>query len=73
LAEPQWFDISTLRYEEATVLKTSFFLPDRLWESAKARAAKERRSLGEILVDALRAYLKTPPKSPGRAGKASAS
>jgi hypothetical protein len=54
-------------------VKTSFFLPDRLWELAKARAAKERRSLGEILVDALRAYLRTPLKSPGRAGKASAS
>jgi hypothetical protein len=50
-------------------MKTSFFLPDRLWESAKARAAKERRSLGEILVDALKAYLKTPPKAPAKKGE----
>jgi hypothetical protein len=54
-------------------MKTSFFLPDKLWESAKGRAAKERRSLGEILVDALRAYLKTPPKAPDRRASTAAS
>lgn len=40
--------------------KTSLRLPIKLLEQAKIRAIRERRTLQDIAIDALEAYLKTP-------------
>jgi len=42
-------------------MKTSVEIPDPLWEKAKIRAAKERKSLAEVISDALKDYLATAP------------
>jgi hypothetical protein len=49
--------------------KTSFSMPDEVWEAAKVRAVKERKSMGEVIVDALRAHLAVPAKKPKKGGK----
>jgi hypothetical protein len=41
-------------------MKTSMILPDDVWEAAKNRATKERKSLAAIVTDALRAHLGLP-------------
>ncbi len=43
-------------------MKTTMILPEELWQQAKIRAVQERRDLKDVVVDALRLYLKNPPK-----------
>jgi hypothetical protein len=38
--------------------KTSISLPRSVWEAAKVRAMRERRTLAELVAEALAAYLK---------------
>jgi len=44
----------------AAVVKTTLALPADLWRAAKVRALDEQRDLRDVLLDALRAYLRTP-------------
>lgn len=44
----------------AKVVRTSLDMPAALWRRAKVRAMDEGRDLRDVLLDALRAYLKTP-------------
>jgi hypothetical protein len=47
-------------------LKTSLALPDDLWEAAKARGIRDRKSLAGVIVDALRAHLGMPERKERR-------
>jgi hypothetical protein len=47
--------------------KTTLRLPTSLLERAKIRAIKERRTLQEIVADAITTYLKTPTARMGDA------
>jgi hypothetical protein len=49
----------------AEMVKTTLLLPASLWKAAKVRAMDERRDLRDVLLDALRAYLKTPIEKEG--------
>jgi hypothetical protein len=44
----------------AETVRTTLLLPVPLWKQAKVRAIDERRDLRDVLLDALRLYLKTP-------------
>jgi hypothetical protein len=41
--------------------KTTFLLPEPVWRQLKIRAMDEHTSLRRIVLDAVLAYLKTPP------------
>jgi hypothetical protein len=41
-------------------VKTTIDLPQALWRAAKVRAMDERRDLRSIVIEALKAYLRTP-------------
>lgn len=43
--------------------KTTIRLPDKLLERAKIHAVKERRTLQDVIADALEAYLKASRES----------
>ena len=43
-------------------------VPDELWESARARAAAEGRTLTDVIRAALRAYTETMTATNGRGG-----
>jgi hypothetical protein len=43
-------------------VKTSIEIPERLWTEAKIRAAREKKSLQEVVADALGEHLKRPKK-----------
>jgi len=47
------------------MFKLTVRLPDTLVEKAKIRAVKDKRSLQDLVHDALEAYLKTPAKRGG--------
>jgi hypothetical protein len=47
----------------AKVVRTSLDMPAALWKRAKVRAMDERRDLRDVLLAALRAYLKHPPST----------
>jgi hypothetical protein len=51
-------------------MKTSLEIPDSLWEEAKLRAIRERKSLAAVVTDALRRYLgaEQPKGRTGRTG-----
>jgi hypothetical protein len=55
--------------EEVTLVKTSLKIDDRLWEEAKARAARERKDLADVINEALAAHLKKPVPKPRRKEK----
>lgn len=40
------------------IQKTTLGLPRRLWEAAKTRAMKEKRTLQEVVAEALEEYLR---------------
>jgi hypothetical protein len=41
-------------------VRTTLLLPVALWKRAKVRAMDEHRTFRDVLLDALRLYLKTP-------------
>lgn len=41
-------------------MRTTLEFPVALWKAAKVRAIDERRNLRDVLLDAIRHYLKTP-------------
>jgi hypothetical protein len=45
-------------------VKTSLYLPRAVWKAVKLRAARDRVSLREVILAALRAYLQ--PEKEGR-------
>jgi plasmid stability protein len=47
------------------MFKLTVRLPDSLVEKAKIRAVKDRRTLQDLVNDALEAYLKSPAKRGG--------
>jgi hypothetical protein len=47
------------------VTKTSLRVPENLLERAKIRAIKERRTLQDLTIAALEAYLETPLQQTG--------
>jgi predicted transcriptional regulator len=49
--------------EAEAVSKTTIRLPDKLLERAKIHAVKERRTLQDVIADALEAYLKASRES----------
>ena len=44
----------------AETVRTTLLLPVALWKRAKVRAMDEHRTFRDVLLDALRLYLKTP-------------
>ncbi len=50
----------TPRKDTEQNVKTTIDLPQALWRAAKVRAMDERRDLRFIVIEALRAYLRTP-------------
>jgi hypothetical protein len=44
--------------------KTTLDLPDPLWRAAKIGAMDEGKPLTDVMIAALRQYLKTVPKEP---------
>lgn len=48
----------------ASLIQFSVRVPDKLIEKVQVRAARERRTLQDLVADALGAYLKTPLKRP---------
>jgi len=43
------------------MVKTSIKIRDALWTAAKIRAAEERKSLADVIAEALEAHLKKKP------------
>jgi hypothetical protein len=50
----------TPRKDTEQNVKTTIDLPQALWRAAKLRAMDERRDLRSMVIEALRAYLRTP-------------
>lgn len=48
--------------EEPAMVRTSLTLPEDLWKATQHRVIETRSSLRQIVIEALEAYLKTPPK-----------
>jgi hypothetical protein len=48
------------RTPDAETVRTTLVMPADLWRRAKLRAMDERRDLRDVLLDALRRYLRTP-------------
>jgi predicted transcriptional regulator len=46
-------------------LKTSVEIPDDLWKAAKILAVEERKDLKDIIVEALKEYLRKKKKAEG--------
>ena len=47
-------------------MKTTVDLPESLWRAAKIRAMDERTDLRQVVIAALKMYLKTKPKKEGK-------
>ena len=45
------------------MVKTTLRVPEALWEAARMRAIRERRTFQEVLAAALAMYVKTPMKA----------
>jgi hypothetical protein len=54
--------MKTQKRKGVITLKTSIEIPEDLWTEAKIRAAREKKSLQEVVADALREHLKRPRK-----------
>jgi hypothetical protein len=50
--------------KETRMVKTTLGLKEETWLAAKRRALDERRSLTQLVEEAIKAYLKTPKKEP---------
>ncbi len=51
--------LTTQKEEEMKTVKTTVILPEDLWLKVKTRAAEERSSLRQVIIDALKKHLKS--------------
>jgi predicted HicB family RNase H-like nuclease len=54
--------MKTAKREAATMFRLTVRVPENLAEKAKIRAIRDRKTLQQLVTDALESYLKAKPK-----------